>query len=173
MIEPSSSCPSCGVAVRAGISFCEACGYPLAGNRAVGTPGPPPYPDGPSDVAGVLRYRGSSEPAMRALSAFRLQTQLAGAVAIGLAIIAWLFLPKSFFATWLISGIFVSWRCFVRIPSAIRNVRYHQARRMALTTALINLIFAGVVTTVFLLIAYVRSGDIEDAPPLHLQRGLR
>jgi uncharacterized membrane-anchored protein YitT (DUF2179 family) len=127
---------------------------------------------GPGDVAGVLTYRGPAEPAARALAAFRRQIQLAGAVAIGLVLIAWLFLPTSFFVAWLISGIFVTWRCFVRIPSAIRNVRYHQARRMALTTALINLIVAGVITTVFLLIAYFSSGAIEDAPPLHLQRGL-
>lgn len=175
MTEPSSSCPSCRAIIRTQIAFCEACSHKLAGDSFADTPGPSPYMDpslpAPGEVAGILMYRGTSEPAARALAAFRRQTQLAGAVALGLIIIARLFLPTSFFVAWLISGVFVAWRCFVRIPSAVRNVRYHQARRLALTTALINLILAGVITTVILLIAYFTSGAIEDAPPLHLSRG--
>lgn len=173
VIEPSPSCLACGAAARAETSFCESCGHSLAGDQVARTADPTPLGPRipvPRQVAGVLMYRGPSEPATLALAAFRRQMRLAGAVAVGLVLIAWLFLPTAFFVAWLISGVFVAWRCFVRIPYEIRNIRYHQARRMALTTALINLILAGGFASVLLLIAYFRSGAIEDAPPLYLQR---
>jgi len=71
---------------------------------------------------------------------------------------------------WIVTDIFVAWRCFVSVPHAVRQLRYHEARYKLLAPAILNILFLGVLPGVILLVAFFRSAGIENAPPLRFDR---
>ena len=162
-----SFCRKCGAALRPDTKFCEACGAVRGTATGLSTTdlGPPiPAPPPPSSAAShAAAHRvGRPEPGRsQALTEFRTITTTAGATAIIMLIIEIGIRSPILLVGWIATGLFVAWRCFISVPSALKRRDYTVARRALLFPAILNIISLGVIPGVLMLVAFFRSGNQE------------
>lgn len=162
-----SFCRKCGAALRPDTKFCEACGAvrgtstaPTTTSRGPASPAPPPPPT-PAPLPATQGV-GRPEPGRsQALAEFRAITAAAGATAIIMLIIEIGIRSPILLVGWIATGIFVAWRCFISVPSALKRADYTVARRSLLLPAILNIIFLGVIPGVLMLVAFFRSANQE------------
>ncbi len=163
-------CNQCGAKLRPGTTFCESCGFAVTSSGAArrgpspgqppGGPFPPPPPAaGTAAPSGRVQQR---EPAPSpALAQFRTIVIAAGAVALIMLLVEVGFRFPVLLAGWIGTGIFVAWRCFISVPSALKRQDYTIARRALLLPAILNIVFLGVIPGVIMLVAFFRSDARE------------
>lgn len=160
--EGTRPCLKCGRPLRAGTRFCEGCGASLEAVPA----DPPPHPlpaDSTPTAAGPSKPKGLGAPSPAdlgwrgALTEFRRSTYLAGSIAILMLVIEIGLRSRYLFLGWIVTSLFVAWRCFITVPIRLRRSEDDYARRAVLLPAVLNILFLGIVPGVVLLIAFFRS----------------